>query len=102
MRNFPSPWCIIVQHVEQHWSCCDQSPSGILLVVELDYLPFQRCCFSHVWTPFPDWGGFPPHIWRQWSPGLGEWGVGRHFMEAPLAGVQGKFPQIENFGKIAL
>jgi hypothetical protein len=39
MRNFPGPRWSIVQQVQQQWSCCDQSPSGILLVVEPDYLP---------------------------------------------------------------
>jgi hypothetical protein len=39
MRNFPGPRWIIVQQVQQQWSCCDQSPSGRLLVVEPDYLP---------------------------------------------------------------
>jgi hypothetical protein len=48
MRSFPGPRWIIVQQVHQQGSCCDQSPSGRLLVVELDYLPdlevlFQEC-----------------------------------------------------------
>jgi hypothetical protein len=62
MRNFPGPRWIIVQQVQQQWSCCDQSPSGRLLVVEPDYLPDSEVCFSHAWIPFPGgvWGGFPP------------------------------------------
>ena len=29
--------------------------------VELNYLPcVQMSCFSHVWTPYPNWGAFPP------------------------------------------
>jgi hypothetical protein len=64
MRNFPGPRWSIVQQVQQQWSCCDQSPSGILLVVEPDYLPDSEVCFSRAWTPFPNGGGvgggFPP------------------------------------------
>jgi hypothetical protein len=46
MRNFPGPRWIIVQQVEQQWSCCDQSPSGRLLVVEPDYLPDLEVLFQ--------------------------------------------------------
>ena len=35
----------IVQQVQQRWSCCDQSPSGILLVVEPN-LPYLEILFS--------------------------------------------------------
>jgi hypothetical protein len=56
MRNFLGPRWIIVQQVQQQWSCCDQSPSGRLLVVEPDYLPNsyegQRNCRIHnSWPP---------------------------------------------------
>jgi hypothetical protein len=52
MRNFPGPRWIIVQQVQQQWSCCDQSPSGRLLVVEPDYLPDSEVfVFNRVYTP---------------------------------------------------
>jgi hypothetical protein len=36
--------------VQQRWSCCDQYPSGRLLVVEPDYLPNSKVfVFSHVY-----------------------------------------------------
>jgi hypothetical protein len=67
MRNFPGPRWSIVQQVQQQWSCCDQSPSGRLLVVEPDYLPDSEVCFSRAWTPFPNGGcggDFPPKTVR--------------------------------------
>ena len=51
MRNLPGPRRFRVQHIQQWWSCWDQSPSGRLLVVEPDYLPdsevfyFQPCLY---------------------------------------------------------
>jgi hypothetical protein len=63
MRNFLDPRWSIVQHVYQQWNCCDQSPSGIFLVVELDYLPDLEVFFHRAWTPFPNggvWWAFPP------------------------------------------
>jgi hypothetical protein len=38
MRNFLGPRWSIVYQVMQQWSCCNQSPNGILLVVEPNYL----------------------------------------------------------------
>jgi hypothetical protein len=87
MRNFPGPRWSIVQQVQQQWSCCDQSPSGRLLVVEPDYLPDSEVCFSHAWTPFPNGGvgGISPHKCHQ--------GVqGGDFFVAPLAGDSGATP----------
>jgi hypothetical protein len=69
MRNFPGPRWIIVQQVQQWWSCFDQSPSGQLLVVEPDYLPHSEVFFSVVFIPHEDFtplhagvckGGLPP------------------------------------------
>jgi hypothetical protein len=84
MRNFPGPRWSIVQQVYQQWSCCDQSPSGILLVVDPDYVPDSEVCFSCAWTPFTNrgCGGLvPPQMSLGGSIG------------APLK---------RNFGKIAL
>jgi hypothetical protein len=39
MINLTSPRWSIVQQVQQQWIFFYQSPSGILLVVEPDYLP---------------------------------------------------------------
>jgi hypothetical protein len=74
MRNFPGPRWSIVQQVQQQWSCCDQSPSGRLLVVEPDYLPDSEVCFQSCLDPIP-WGGgvggiSPPQL-CQGGPGGG-------------------------------
>jgi hypothetical protein len=39
MRNLLGPKWIISHQVKKWWTCFDQSPSGILLVVLPDYLP---------------------------------------------------------------
>jgi len=37
---------------------CSHTQVGFfLLVVEPDYLPNSKVCFSHAWTPFPNGGG---------------------------------------------
>jgi hypothetical protein len=93
MRNFPGPRWSIVQQVQQQWSCCDQSPSGRLLVVEPDYLPDSEVCFSCAWTPFPNggvWGGFPPHNCLQGGPGGG--GNDNFCSPPPLVGDSGEVP----------
>jgi hypothetical protein len=80
MRNFPGPRWSIVQQVQQQWSCCDQSPSGRLLVVEPDYLPDSEVCFSRAWTPFPNGGcggDFPPTTVAR---GVQGGGGGRQFL----------------------
>jgi hypothetical protein len=101
MRNFPGPRWSIVQQVQQQWSCCDQSPSGRLLVVEPDYLPDSEVCFSHAWTPFPNGGcggDFPPQL----SPG-GSRGGDTIFVAPPGGGFRGKCtPEAKILGKIAL
>jgi hypothetical protein len=56
MINLSGPRWSIVQQVQQQWSCFDQSPGGIFLVVELDYLPDSEVCFSYSWTSFPNGG----------------------------------------------
>jgi hypothetical protein len=57
MRNFTGPRWIIVQQLQQQWSCCDQSPSEILLVVDPDYHPNsyvgQINCMIHNSFPPP-------------------------------------------------
>ena len=37
--------------MKQWWSCCDQSPSGILLVVEPDLPDSEMLMLNHVCTP---------------------------------------------------
>jgi hypothetical protein len=56
MINFLGPRSIIVQQVQQQWSCFDLSPSGRLLVMEPDYLPDSDVCFNCAWTSFPNEG----------------------------------------------
>jgi hypothetical protein len=58
MRIFPSPRKIIVHDIQQWWICCDQSPRGRLLVVELDYLHLV-VVGPHSLTERV-WGGLPP------------------------------------------
>jgi hypothetical protein len=103
MRNFPGPRWSIVQQVQQQWSCCDQSPSGRLLVVEPDYLPDSEVCFQPCLgpmkiTPLHGGGGgaFPPH---KLSPG-GSRGGATIFVSPPGRGFGGNAPEVK--GKIAL
>jgi hypothetical protein len=59
MINLSGPRWIIFHHVKEQWICCDQSPSGILFIVEPDYLPNsyvgQRNYRIHNSSP-------PPHL----------------------------------------
>jgi hypothetical protein len=85
MINFLCPRRFRVQHILQQWSCLDQSPSGILLVVEPDYLPnLEVLYFSVVFIPHED---FTPQKYVHSSMrGSAEGGY-------PLCGVQGRSPR---------
>jgi hypothetical protein len=74
MRNLIRTRWSIVQQVQQQWSCCDQSPSGILLVVEPDYLldlyvgiPSLLLLGFRALAPKGrgSWGTYPPN-WGAW------------------------------------
>jgi hypothetical protein len=103
MRNYPGPRRSIGQHVQQQWSCFDQSPSGRLLVVEPDYLPDSEVCFNRAWTPFPNggvWGGLVhPQLS---SGGSREGGKDNFCIPPPLQRIQEHRPRIKILGKIAL
>jgi hypothetical protein len=81
------------------WSCCDQSPSGRLLVVEPDYLPDSKVCFSHAWTPFPNGGcggDFPPTTIARGIQG----GAETIFVAPPGGGLGDSTPEAKYWEKI--
>ena len=55
MRNSQVQRGVIVQQMEQRWSCYNQSPSGRLLGVEPDYLLYSKV--SPHRTPVRNGGG---------------------------------------------
>ena len=55
MRNSQVQRGVIVQQMEQQWSCYNQSPSGRLLGVEPDYLLYSKV--PPLWTPVQNGGG---------------------------------------------
>jgi hypothetical protein len=55
MRNSQVQRGVIVQQMEQRWSCYNQSPSGRLLGVEPDYLLYSKV--PPHWTPVQNGGG---------------------------------------------
>ena len=55
MRNNQVQRGVIVQQMEQRWSCYNQSPSGRLLGVEPDYLLYSKV--PPHWTPVQNGGG---------------------------------------------
>jgi len=89
MRNSQFQRGVIVQQMEQQWSCYNQSPSGRLLGVEPDYLLYSNV-LPH-WTPVQNGGGNAAHkIFAVGGPG----GGGRDLWEPPPGGgFRGNAPQ---------
>jgi hypothetical protein len=61
-----------------------------LLVLEVDYLPDSKVCFSHAWTPIPNGGcgGSFPHT----TTAMGPMGATTIFVSPPGGGFEGNNP----------
>ena len=99
MRNSQVQRGVIVQQMEQRWSCYNQSPSGRLLGVEPDYLLYSKV--PPLWTPVQNGGGNAAR--KIFAAGGVQGGATATFGSPPLAGVfGGSAPEAKNSCKIAL
>ena len=98
MRNSQVQRGVIVQQMEQRWSCYNQSPSGRLLGVEPDYLLYSKV--PPHWTPVQNGGG---NAARKIFAVGGSGGAATTFRSTPLAGgFGGSALEAKNSYKIVL
>jgi len=89
---------VIVQQMEQRWSCYNQSPSGRLLGVEPDYLLYSKVLLH--WTPVQNGGNNATH--KIFAARRVQRGRQRLLGAPPGGGFRGQCPEAKNSCKIAL